>query len=151
MKNILIIVLCFIIYNNSFAQIAYESKIQLSGIWSGKIEEQPIKFEILENEPNSIIFSFTNFQNEKFIIQKSDIATNERNEFVINIKKAKFSSSRYEKCIFSKGVMTISNVSQNSMKLNLKSVGPTCFLSYDVLMNMPDINDIILTKEKSNK
>jgi len=37
------------------------------------------------------------------------------------------------------------------MRLSLKSVGPTCFISYDVLMNMDDIKDVILIKEKSNK
>jgi hypothetical protein len=50
-----------------------------------------------------------------------------KNEFVINIEKAKFSSPRFEKCVFPKGIITISDMSANSMKLNLKSVGPSCF------------------------
>ncbi|AZA81154.1 hypothetical protein C1637_00820 [Chryseobacterium lactis] len=151
MKNILIILFCFTIYNNSFAQKIHEDAIQLSGSWVGKVGEHPIKFEILEKTPNSFTFSFINFQNERFTILKSDVTTNEKNEFIIHIKEAKFSSQRYENCIFSTGVVTLSDLSQNSMRLNLKSVGPTCFISYDVLMNMDDIKDIILTKEKSNK
>lgn len=96
-------------------------------------------------------FHFINFQNERFTILKSDMTTNEKNEFVIHIKEARFSSPRYENCIFSTGEIILSDVSQNKMKLNLKSVGPTCFISYDVLMNMDDIKDVILIKEKSNK
>ncbi len=151
MKNILIIFLCFTIFNNCFAQKTSDSISKLSGIWTGTIEEHPIKFEISQNKSNSFIFSFTNFLNERFTIEKSEIITNEKNEFAINIKEAKFSSPRYEKCMFSKGILTISNVSESNMKLNLKSVGPNCFLSYDVIMNMPDMDDTILTKEKSNK
>ncbi|WP_137904815.1 hypothetical protein [Chryseobacterium sp. 2VB] len=149
MKNILIIFLCFIMYGNSFGQS--ESRMQLSGTWTGKAEGHPIKFEILEKDPNSITFSFINFQNERFTILKSDVTTNEKNEFIISIKEAKFSSQRYEDCIFSTGTLTLSDVLQNSMKINLKSVGPTCFISYDVLVNMNDIKDLTLTKEKSNK
>jgi hypothetical protein len=136
-------------YSNSFGQC--ESRIQLSGTWTGKIEGYPIKFEILENDPNSVTFSFINFQNERFTILKSDVTANEKKEFIIYIKEAKFSSQRYEDCIFSTGTLTLSNVLQNSMRLNLKSVGPICFISYDVGRNMPDIKDLILTKEKSNK
>ncbi|WP_213277402.1 hypothetical protein [Chryseobacterium indologenes] len=149
MKNILIIFFCLVLYSNSFGQC--ESTIQLSGTWTGEIEDHPIKFEILEKTPDSVTFSFINFQNEKFTILKSDVTANEKNEFVIHIKEAKFSSPRYENCIFSTGDIILSDVSQNKMKLNLKSVGPTCFISYDVLMNMNDIKDLTLTKEKSNK
>ncbi|RLJ34591.1 hypothetical protein CLU97_4106 [Chryseobacterium sp. 7] len=149
MKNTLVIFFCFIMYSSYFGQ--YENTIQLSGTWTGKVEGHPIKFEILEKTPNSITFSFINFQNERFTILKSDITTNEKNEFVISIKEAKFSSQRYEDCIFSTGTLTLSNVLQDSMRLNLKSVGPICFISYDVGRNMPDIKDLILTKEKSNK
>ncbi|KAA2216125.1 hypothetical protein [Chryseobacterium sediminis] len=149
MKNILILFLCFIMYGSSFGQ--YESTIQLSGTWNGKVEDHPIKFEILEKTPDSVTFSFINFQNERFTILKSDVTTNEKNEFVISIKEAKFSSQRYEDCMFSTGTLTLSNVLQNSMRLNLKSVGPTCFISYDVGRDMADIKDLILTKEKSNK
>lgn len=148
MKNILFILFCFITYNYSFAQEKHEDTIQLSGTWVGKIEEHPIRFEILEKTSNSFTFSFINFQNERFTILKSDVITNEKNEFIINIKEAKFSSSRFEKCVFSKGTITISDFSENHMKLNLKSVGPNCFLSYDVIMNMPDMDDTVLTKEK---
>ena len=136
-------------YSESFGQ--YEITIQLSGTWTGKVENHPIKFEILEKAPDSVTFSFINFQNEKFTILKSDVTANEKNEFVIHIKEAKFSSPRYENCIFSTGDIILSDVSQNKMKLNLKSVGPTCFISSDVLMNMNDIKDLTLTKEKSNK
>ncbi|MFS4431327.1 hypothetical protein [Chryseobacterium sp. S90] len=149
MKIILVIFFCFIIYCNSFGQC--ESRIQLSGTWTGKVEGHPIKFEILEKDPNSITFSFINFQNERFTILKSDVTANEKNEFIISIKEAKFSSQRYEDCIFSTGTLTLSDVLHSSMRLNLKSVGPTCFISYDVLMNMNDIKDLTLTKEKSNK
>ena len=149
MKIILVIFFCFIIYCNSFGQC--ESRIQLSGTWTGKVEAPPIKFEILEKDPNSITFSFINFQNERFTILKSDVTANEKNEFIISIKEAKFSSQRYEDCIFSTGTLTLSDVLQSSMRLNLKSVGPICFISYDVLMNMNDIKDLTLTKEKSNK
>ncbi|UKB79897.1 hypothetical protein [Chryseobacterium sp. MEBOG07] len=151
MKNILTLVLCLIMCNSSFAQEKQENTTQLSGTWVGKIEGQPIKFEILEKTPNLFTFSFINFQNERFTILKSDVANNEKNTFVIHIKEAKFSSQRYENCVFSKGVITLSDISQNNMRLNLKSVGPTCFISYDVLMNMADIKDVILIKEKSNK
>ncbi|KQT24637.1 hypothetical protein ASG22_11630 [Chryseobacterium sp. Leaf405] len=147
MKNILILIFCSII-NNSFAQKTSENIGKLSGIWTGTIEEHPIKFEISQNKMNSIVFSFTNFLNEKFIVQKSDVATNEKNEFVISIKEAKFSHPNFEKCIYTQGLLTISDVTQNDVKLNLKSVGPKCFLSYDVIMNMPDINNLKLTKEK---
>jgi len=95
MKNILILVLCFMVYNNSFAQC--ESTTQLSGTWTGKVEGHPIKFEISEKTPDSSTFSFINFQNERFTIFKSDVTTNEKNEFVIHIKEAKFSSQRYMK------------------------------------------------------
>lgn len=149
MKNILVIFFCFIMYGNSFGQC--ESTIRLSGTWTGEIEGHPIKFEILEKNPDLVIFSFINFQNERFTILKSDVTTNEKNEFIISIKEAKFSSQRYEDCIFSTGTLTLSDVLQNSMRLNLKSVGPTCFISYDVLVNMNDIKDLTLTKEKSNK
>ncbi|WP_131797310.1 hypothetical protein [Chryseobacterium kwangjuense] len=149
MKNILTFVLCFIMYNNCISQC--ESTTQLSGTWTGKIEGYPIKFEILEKADNYFTFSFTNFQNEKFTILKSDISTNEKKEFVIDIKEAKFSSQRYENCVFSTGTITLSEVSHDNMRLNLKSVGPTCFISYDVLINMGDIKDVILTKDKSNK
>jgi len=148
MKNILFILFCFITYNYSFAQEKHEDTIQLSGTWVGKIEEHPIRFEILEKTSNSFTFSFINFQNERFTILKSDVITNEKNEFIIHIKEAKFSSQRYDNCTFSTGVITLSDVSQYGMRLNLKSVGPTCFISYDVLMNMDDIKDVILTKEK---
>ncbi|UTX47124.1 hypothetical protein [Chryseobacterium sp. MA9] len=151
MKNILVLVLCLIMSNNSFAQEKQESLSQLSGIWIGKAEGQPMKFEILDKTPNSFTFSFINFQNERFTILKSDITTKEKNEFVISIKEAKFSSQRYEDCIFSTGTITLSDASHDNMKLNLRSVGPTCFISYDVLVNMNDIKDLILTKEKSNK
>ncbi|MDR6465413.1 hypothetical protein [Chryseobacterium sediminis] len=149
MKNIFAIFFCLIMYSNSFGQ--WESTIQLSGTWTGEIEDHPIKFEILEKTPDSVTFSFINFQNERFTILKSDVTADEKNEFVIHIKEAKFSSPRYENCIFSTGDIILSDVSQNKMKLNLKSVGPTCFISYDVLMNMNDIKDLTLTKEKSNK
>lgn len=150
MKNIVILVLCFIMHNNNFAQEKHESTIPLSGTWIGKAEGHPIKFEILENN-NSMTFSFINFQNERFTILKSDITTNEKNEFVIAIKEAKFSSQRYKDCLFSAGTITLSDVSHDNMILNLKSVGPTCFISYDVLVNMNDIKDVTLTKDKSNK
>jgi len=149
MKNILILFFSFITCNYCFSQIESED-IQISGIWSGTVEDHPMNFEISKNEADSLVFSFINFQNEKFIIQKSDIIKNEKNQFVIYIKEAKFSSSNYDKCIFSKGILTISDVSQNNMKLNLNSVGPNCFLSYDVIMNMPDIKTVTLTKEKPN-
>jgi len=136
-------------YGNSFGQC--ESTIQLSGTWTGEVEGHPIKFEILEKQPNSTTFSFTNFQNERFTILESDVTTNGKNEFVIHIKEAKFSSPRYENCIFSTGVLILSDVSQNKMKLNLKSVGPICFISYDVGRNMDDVKDVILIKDKSNK
>ncbi|WP_419489100.1 hypothetical protein [Chryseobacterium bernardetii] len=151
MKNILIFVLYFIMFNNSSAQEKHESTIQLSGTWTGTVEDHAMKFEILKETPDSFTFSFINFQNERFTILKSDVTTNEKNEFVIHIKEARFSSPRYENCIFSTGYIILSDVSQNKMKLNLKSVGPICFMSYDVLMNMDDIKDAILIKEKSNK
>jgi hypothetical protein len=78
MKNILIIYFLLITFSNSFAQKACENTMQISGTWVGEIEEQPIKFEISENKPDSFIFSFTNFQNERFIINKSTIKTNEK-------------------------------------------------------------------------
>ncbi|WP_313093364.1 hypothetical protein [Chryseobacterium flavum] len=149
MKNILIIFFCFIMYGNSFGQ--WESTIRLSGTWTGEAEGYPIKFEISEKAPDLVTFSFINFQNQRFTILKSDVTANEKNEFVIRIKEAKFSSPRYEDCIFSTGTLTISDVLQGSMRLNLKSVGPICFISYDVGRNMVDIKDLILTKEKSNK
>lgn len=148
MKKKFLLLFAVIICNLSFAQIVCESTTQLSGTWIGKIEDHPMKFEIKENSPNSPIFSFTNFLNEKFIILKSDIVINEKNEFVINLKEAKFSSPNYEKCTFSSGVLTISEVSSQNMKVNLKSVAPNCFLRYDVIMNMPDIDNIKLTKEQ---
>lgn len=148
MKNILILALYFMVYNNSFAQEKHESTTQLSGTWTGKVEGHPIKFEISEKTPNSVTFSFINFQNERFTIFKSDVTANEKNEFVIHIKEAKFSSQRYENCIFSKGDIILSDISQNKLRLNLKSVGPTCFISYDVLVNMDDLVDAILIKEE---
>lgn len=151
MQNILIILFTLIYYNNSFAQIKYENETQLFGTWIGKVEEQPIRFEITEPKKDSIVFSFINFQNEKFSILKSDITKNEKNEFVINIKEAKFSSQRFEKCIFSQGVITISDLSLDNMKLNLRSVGPECWIMSDVSAGFDDLNDIKLTKEKSNK
>ncbi|MDQ0783654.1 hypothetical protein [Chryseobacterium sp. W4I1] len=148
MKNILIILFFLAICNNSFAQKKSDNISKLSGTWAGKMGEDPIQFQVVGDSQNSFTFSFINFQNERFTVQKSDVSTNEKNEFIINIKEAKFSSSRFEKCVFSKGTITISDFSENHMKLNLKSVGPNCFLSYDVIMNMPDMDDTVLTKEK---
>ncbi|NWJ53420.1 MAG: hypothetical protein HXX14_21485, partial [Bacteroidetes bacterium] len=138
-------------YNSSFAQKNYDSVSQLSGTWVGNIEDHPIKFEILENTSNTPTFSFTNFQNEKFIVLKSDVTTNEKNEFIVHIKEAKFSSKSYAKCLFSTGVITLSDISHNEMRLNLTSVGPICSINYDTSMKMDDMKDVILTKEKSNK
>ncbi|AZA52550.1 hypothetical protein [Chryseobacterium sp. G0201] len=148
MKNILIILFFLAICNNSFAQKKLDNISKLSGTWVGKIGEDPIKFQVVKNSQNSFTFSFINFQNVKFIVQKYDISTNEKNEFIINIKEAKVSSLRFKKCIFSKGTITISDLPENNIKLNLKSVGPTCWIMDDVTVNMEDIKDIILTKEK---
>jgi hypothetical protein len=148
MKNILIILFFLAICNNSFAQKKLDNISKLSGIWVGKIEKDPIKFEVLENNPNTFTFSFINFQNEKFTVRKSDIITNEKNEIVINIKEANFSLERFKKCVFSTGTITIFNLTENNMTLNLKSVGPTCWIMDDVSMNMGDLNNVILTKEK---
>ncbi|WPO82604.1 hypothetical protein SD427_17860 [Chryseobacterium sp. JJR-5R] len=148
MKNILAILFSFILCSYGFAQTVREDIRKISGTWVGIVEDHPMTFEISENKPGSFILSFINFQNEKFIIQKSEITKTESHQFVIVIKDAKFSSSNYDKCIFSKGALTLSDVSESSMKLNLNSVGPNCFLSYDVIMNMPDIRTVTLTKEK---
>ncbi|MCJ8154796.1 hypothetical protein MKJ01_13575 [Chryseobacterium sp. SSA4.19] len=145
MKNILIILFFLITYSNSFAQKKSDFS-NLTGIWTGKIDENQVKFEVLENNPKSFTFSFINFQNEKFIIKKSDITTNEKNEIVIKIKEAKFSSERWEKCVFSTGIITISNLSQSRMTLNLKSVGPTCWIMDDVSINMDDMDNTELIK-----
>lgn len=113
-----------------------------------KIEEHPIKFEVVEDGQNCFTFSFINFQNEKFTVRKSDVITDGKKEIFIKIKDANFSLERFEKCIFSTGTITISNLTENNMTLNLKSVGPTCWIMDDVSMNMEDLNNIILTKEK---
>ncbi|MBW7675160.1 hypothetical protein [Chryseobacterium chendengshani] len=147
MKNILLIIFMLFI-NKSIAQNLHDNETQLSGIWMGEVEKHPIRLEIIQDKKNSTILIFTNFQNEKFSILKSDISANKKNEFVINIKNAKFSDPNYEKCVYNQGILTISDVTQTNMKLDLKSVGPNCFLSYDVIMNMPDINNLKLTKEK---
>ncbi|WP_347217915.1 hypothetical protein [Chryseobacterium sp.] len=150
MKNILVLLFCVMTYNTSFAQEKCENIFPLSGTWIGKSEEHPIKFEILEKMPNSFIFSFINFQNERFMILKSDVTTNEKNEFVIQIKEAKLSSGKSKKCIFSAGTITLTDISQDSMRLNLKSV-PKCRISNDQSIRIDDITNLILTKEKSNK
>jgi len=148
MKNILILLFFLAICNNSFAQKKLDNISKLSGTWIGKIGEDPIKFQVVEDSQNFFTFSFINFQNEKFTVRKSDMITNEKNEIVINIKKANFSLERFEKCVFSTGTITISNLTENNMTLNLKSVGPTCWIMDDVSMNMGDLNNVILTKEK---
>ncbi|WP_312900983.1 hypothetical protein [Chryseobacterium taichungense] len=151
MKNVLIIIFFFAFCNYNFAQTVHESMSKISGTWAGEVEEHPMTFEIVENKSGSFIFSFINFQNEKFTIQESDITTNDKKQLIVNIKEAKFSSSNYDKCIFSKGTITLFDLSESSMKLNLDSVGPNCFLSYDVIMNMPDIRTVTLTKDKQTK
>lgn len=150
MKKLLTLLILSIIHHNSLAQTAFESTNQLSGTWTATVEEHPMKFEINTDNKDSPIFSFTNFLNERFIISKSNVSVNEENEFVIKILEAKFSSPNYEKCKYSTGVLTLSEVSTKNMKLNLNSVGPNCFLSYDVVINMPDIENIQLIKEQSN-
>lgn len=105
MKNILIALFSFTICNYSFSQTVREGIDKISGTWTGIVEDHPMTFEISENKPGSFIFSFINFQNEKFIIQKFEIIKNEKNQFVINIKDAKFSSSNYDKCIFLKALL----------------------------------------------
>jgi hypothetical protein len=151
MKNILIILFSLTIYTNSFAQKTIDNISKLSGTWIGKVEDDPIRFQITEDNKSSFIFSFINFQNEKFIIKKSDVITNEKNEIVIHIKEANPSSLRFEKCVFSKGTIIIVNSDENHMLLNLKSVGPTCWIMDDVSMNMEDLKDVLLTKENKVK
>jgi hypothetical protein len=103
MKNILIIYV--LLFSNSFAQKACENTMQISGTWVGEIEEQPIKFEISENKPDSFIFSFTNFQNGRFIVNKSIIKTNKKNEFVINIEKQNFLHHALKNVFFPKELL----------------------------------------------
>jgi hypothetical protein len=150
MKKTFTLFILLIIYHTSLAQAACESTNLLSGTWTATVEEHPMKFEITADDKDSPIFSFTNFLNERFIVLKSKISVNEKSEFVIKILEAKFSSPNYEKCKYSTGVLTLSEISTKNMTLNLNSVGPNCFLSYDVIMNMPDIENIKLTKEQSN-
>ncbi|REC48201.1 hypothetical protein [Chryseobacterium pennipullorum] len=151
MKNILTILFSLTVYNISFAQKTLDNISKLSGTWLGKAGDNPIKFQVVQNGKNSFTFSIINFQNQKFIIKKSDVITNEKNEIVIHIKEAKFSSLRFENCVFSTGTITIVNSDENHKVLNLKSVGPTCWIMDDVSVDTGDLNDILLTKEKSSK
>ena len=146
MKNILIILFSSLIYSNGFPQKKTCNISNLTGVWVGKTEEDSIKFQFFKNS-KFFTFSYINSNNEKFVVKKSDMAVNEKGEIVINIKKANISSEKWEECIFSTGVVTISNLSENRMTLNLKSVGPICSITEDESLLIEDIDNIELIKQ----
>ncbi|OCK50453.1 hypothetical protein BA768_04670 [Chryseobacterium sp. CBo1] len=146
MKNILIILFSLLIYNNSFAQKKSDNVSKLQGTWVGKAEEDSIKFEFFKT-PKFFTFSYMNSNNEKFIVKKSDIVVNDKREIIINIKKANLSSEKWKKCLFSAGIITISNLSENLITLNLKSVGPICNITEDESLLIEDIDNIQLIKQ----
>ncbi|MGD1318837.1 hypothetical protein [Chryseobacterium sp. 2R14A] len=146
MKNILIILFSLLIYNNGFAQKKSDNVSKLKGTWVGKAEEDSIKFEFFKN-PKFFTFSYMNSNNGKFIVKKSDMVVNDKREIIINIKKANLSSEKWEKCLFSAGTITIFNLSENFITLNLKSVGPICNITEDESLLIEDIDNIQLIKQ----
>ncbi|KFC22474.1 hypothetical protein IO90_05940 [Chryseobacterium sp. FH1] len=147
MNKIILIIFTFFLNFYFSQQSVYNQMEKLQGIWEGRDGNDIIKFEINKSGKNDFLFSFINFQGEKFLINKEKISENNQKELIIEIKEAKFSSYRYEKCLFTKGEIIISNSSENQFSLSLNSVGPKCFLTYDVIMTMDDIKDILMTKK----
>jgi len=146
MKNILIILFSVLIYTNGFSQKKSDNTSNLIGVWSGKIEEESVKFEFSKN-PRFFTFSHINSNNGKFIVNKSDMMVDDQGKIIINIKKAKISSEKWKERLFSTGTITISNLSENRMVLNLKSVGPICNITEDESLLIEDIDRIELIKQ----
>ncbi len=146
MKNILIILFSVLIYTNGFSQKKSDNTSYLKGVWIGKVEEESIKFEFSKN-PRFLTFSYLSSNNEKFMVNKSDMMINDKGEITIAIKKANVSSEKWKECLFTTGIITISNLSENRMILNLKSVGPICRITDDESLLIEDMNNIELIKE----
>lgn len=150
MKNILIVIFSLLIYNSGFSQKKPNHMSKLNGIWIGKMDETLVKFEFLKNKKSftfSDINSDKNSHMRKFNIEKSEVTINEKNETVIEIKEANISPEFWGDCKFSKGTIVISNLLKNRIILNLKSVGPDCFKSYDESLVIENIENLELTKK----
>ncbi|WP_312341435.1 hypothetical protein [Chryseobacterium binzhouense] len=146
MKNILIILFSVLIYTNGFPQKKSHDTFNLIGVWIGKVEEESIKFEFSKN-PRFFTFSYINSNNEKFMVNKSDMMISDKGEIIIAIKNATLSSEKWKECIFSTGTITISNLSENRMILKLQSVGPICNITDDESLFIEDIDSLELIKK----
>lgn len=136
---------------NGFAQSGQKLLSELQGTWLGNFENHSIQMEISKSPAQTYQFIFTNYLHEQFIIDELEVKKPEKSEIVATIKEAKFSSERYKKCIYSEGELVISEITSDQLLLNLNSVGPDCWISFDVVMNMGDLNGVLLKKVKNTK
>lgn len=149
MKKIILLLITlfpvFFLSQNKFNDLKH-----LKGTWEGSVDGNKVTVNIFNEEPtksNVPLITFTNFQNQKFIIFDALVSKNIVREITLEVQKATLSSC--EKCDFVYGEIKIICKDENSIVMNVKGVGPYIWTSYDVKEGMSDINNLELTKIKN--
>lgn len=133
-----------------FSQNNFNDLKYLKGTWEGSVDGHKVTVNIFNEEPircNIPLITFTNFQNQKFIIFDALVSKNIVREIMLEVQKATLSSC--EKCDFVYGKIKIICKDENNILMNVNGVGPHIWTSYDVKEGMSDINNLELTKIKN--
>lgn len=124
---------------------------EIEGKWKGYFEENNKKYavflEISKNKGNESSYNFilTNFTNDGFYVNKSNIIESPEKILTINIEEAGLSSC--EKCKFTKGEIIIKILNYKTINLSINSVGPSYWPMNDVEEGMSDISNLLSTKK----
>ena len=103
--------------------------------------------EILKSKENNNSYHLTlsNSRNEKFYITKSSITENPLHTYTITIEEAGLSYCA--NCKFIQGTVILTMIDEKTLNLSIRAVGPAYWRTYDVREGMPDVSDLVLTRE----
>lgn len=124
---------------------------RIEGTWKGNFKNNndlyPARLEIVKSKENkdSYHLVFSNSRNEKFYVTKSSITEEPSKTLIITIEEAGLSYC--PNCKFNQGKITMEMIDDHTMNFSVSSVGPDYWRTYDVKEGMPDISDLVLTKE----
>lgn len=149
-KHFLSITAAFIfsLYHSQSSAMAY---VRIEGIWKGNIRENAdlhsATLEILKSKENNNSYHLTlsNSRNEKFYITKSSITENPLHTYTITIEEAGLSYCA--NCKFTQGKVVLTMIDEKMINLSIRAVGPAYWRTYDVQEGMPDVSDLVLTRE----